>query len=748
MSVLCSPLVQSVVAIKHTTRMFALRFNDIPSTVKMAFVVGIIINYIRDVFLDVEDYITFKEDDVYMIYFPKIVIDNNPIYTTIINDLSVIFKRNKIPIERVNISIDRMPDAKEDGIPELSVGDIEVNYSDIKACEELPPSNHTLFTRADEFYILLLHLQRLVEIDGKPDIIHDNLLYLSSAFYWNEQRTKEQERDELFVDRNKWIAICKELNVNDELAIRHFDNAKRYSYTCITIEEIIKRHSREAREAIEQYRESRIKQRIRTLFNFKINSSTPSDNELWKAFAEYVRKDHFYANGAMYKLRENYCMKIIASQLRGVINNFICYVKEVCLSLKYELIENDKTSDVEALNHRYQKIIQPFENKSSAAFATLAIEQYAQTQIRNEMQTKAIPFQDTVVVYDDNKAYMRKAFMEDQFTSIADVPIMNYGKMPGEMQALSEVRHALKQVFVYKENVHWFIKWCGSLLAHKPERCCLIMYGPKGGNAKTTLANVLLQIFGEWGIQCRPDMLAPNGKSSSCTPFEVELLNKVLAIFSEPQKGVKYSSSGVKELSGADRKKGAAKYKDPIEFQQTAKPVILCNSIPEFDEIDSALIDRLHILKCIGRYMKNATPEDEEHHIYPRDDDFWRNATRIRALAHLIVHEGLPAYIEEGLGKTPMMEEELRIWRKNVCPFTRFLDLTQTTFNSRIVYSSSNQVYASFRRINPQMSLTFTEFIERMKETTGISTIKIKNDSVTYYPFYAPNCSDLFYPSE
>jgi hypothetical protein len=522
--------------------------------------------------------------------------------------------------------------------------------------------------------------------------------------------------------------------------VKYFDEARRYSYTVITIEEIIRRQSREMAQLISKYREARIKQKIRTLFNFIRFPHDPSDNELWKAFSEYIRKDHFFADGSIYVLDENYCRKVAPSEMREVINTFVSYIKEVKLSIKHELQEADKSGDVEKLNVRYQRIIKPFESKTSAKFVADAIENYNQTKLRNEVQAKAIPFEDTVVVYDQNKIYMRPAFMEDQFTGCAGVPVTGFGKFATEQKALVEVKAALKQIFVYDENVHWFVKWCGSLLTHKPERCCLFMYGPKGGNAKTTLANVLLTIFGAWGVQCRPDMLAPSGKSSSCTPFDVELINKVLAVFSEPQKGIRYSSSALKELTGGDRKKGAAKYKDPIEFDQTAKIMILLNQMLELDEIDMAMLDRVFILKCIGRYMRNATPEDAENHIYPRDDSFWKDMTRIRAFAHLIVHDGLTAYMAEGIRKTTRMEEELTHWRKEICPFTRFLDLTQEYFEGKRCWTSSHQVYAEFKRRTPSQILSYKDFVERFKETTGKATVKKENGE--YYPFYVSNCSD------
>lgn len=745
MSALCSPLASIQVnplsgTQQRSSRMLVLTFMNVPESTSVSYMVRLVVTYLQTIFMEVDEYVTKRDDDYYMIYFPKIVVSSDPIYMTICHDLGAIFERNSITIKRSNIGIDISPTqvSEEEGIPQLSQGDIEISASDIRACEDLSPSNNTLLNNIDHFHILLLFIEKIVERD--PSFITQYILYISSAYYRSEKVKSYNNREDLVVSRDKWTNIMKTLGVDQDTATKYFDNAKRYSYTTITLEEIIRRQSPEMRQLIDQYREARIKQKIRVLFNFVRFPNDPSDNELWKAFSEYIRKDHFFADGSIYVLDENYCRKVVPSEMREVINTFVTYVNEVKVSIKNDLIESDKSADIEKLNLRYQRIIRQFESKTSAKFVADSIENYNHTKLRNEVQSKAIPFEDMVVIYDNNQIFMRKAFMEDQFTGCAGVPIMGFGKLQSEQTALEEVNKALKQIFVYDENVHFFIKWCGSLLTHKPERCCLFMYGPKGGNAKTTLANVLLTIFGAWAVQCRPDMLAPNGKSSSCTPFDMELENKVIAVFSEPQKGIKYSSSALKELTGGDRKKGAAKYKDPREFDQTAKIMILLNQMLELDEVDPAMIDRVFILKCIGRYMRNATPDQAENHIYPRDDSFWKDMIRIRAMAHIIVHVGLPAYMEEGLKKTQKMEEELHHWRKEVCPFTRFLDYTQEFFEGKRKYTGSRQVYARFRFYNPSFSQSYDDFVARFKETTGKSTVNMGKEE--YYPFYVPNCQE------
>jgi len=303
----------------------------------------------------------------------------------------------------------------DEAIADLSQGDDhEISSSDIKACVELPPTNNTILTRIDQFQILLLYIEKITARD--PSFIRGNLLYLSSAFFRSEKAKSYNNREELVVSRDKWVTIMKGLGIDAKQATEYFDQAKLYSYTTITIEEIISRYSAEMAHLIAQYRQARIKQKIRVLFNFTRFPCDPSDNELWKAFSEFVRKDHFFADGSIYVLDENYCRKISPSEMREVINTFIVLANEVRLSIKYDQEEAGKTADVEKLTTRYQRIIRQFESKMSAKFIADAIENYNHTKLRDTIQAKAIPFEDIAIIYDNGSIFMRKAFMEDQFT--------------------------------------------------------------------------------------------------------------------------------------------------------------------------------------------------------------------------------------------------------------------------------------------------------------------------------------------
>ena len=131
----------------------------------------------------------------------------------------------------------------------------------------------------------------------------------------------------------------------------------------------------------------------------------------------------------------------------------------------------------------------------------------------------------------------------------------------------------------------------------------------------------------------------------------------------------------IKSMTGGDPKTAAAKYKDASTFDQTAKVIMLCNIVPSFDGIDPALLDRVYMMPCIGRYMPDAPLDPEEQkrrHVYPRNDDFWTREGIVDALLWLML-KYWDDYIEKGLKQTASQFKATLQWKKQSCFASRFI---------------------------------------------------------------------------
>ena len=680
------------------------------------------------------------------IYFPTIVIDNDPIYRVLINmiakalnDAQLFNDENecygRVKWSEANVSFEEDPEPVEDFAEALRFNCDSISQGHLNAQQCCHLTTHTIALSVDRFSLLLEYYHNIHKYDQL--FFYQHIRYIVGAYHHQRKLTTYAERERNHVTSGEWESIAAKFGVDKAVAARYYKQVEDYAYTTVTMEEILKRHNKEIADKLESHQNDKLRHMIAELI---LQNETPSHNKLWEVFAEFIRMDHFYADKKIWVLDEVKCIERGPNELRPVVNRFINYIKEGVMFVQADPGCEKKQQDI---SDRIRDMCKPFENSSSCRFIESACSNYLFTRFRTAIRQSAIPFSDVVLVFDQNKLYERKAFMEDQFTSTVPVSVLGFGKSDKDKTAIKDVREALRKMFRHKDNIDFFIRWCGSLLAHRPERTCLIMYGPKGGNAKTTIFKVLCSIFGEYATQCRPDILIANTKGGqTCTPFEMDLMNKVLAVVSEPQKSQIYSSSTLKDMTGGDLKKAAAKYKDPVTFEQTAKPVILSNHMIQFDEVDTPLCDRLYILHCYGRFTNIANPDktiqETEHH-YPVDEDFW-NDERKQALAYLLIYEGFPQYIEKGLIKTKYMLDELNKWKSDNNAFTAFCISCKQIHNGKRWQTEAKNVYSVFKEKHQRQysNLSYDSFISQFVASTGLQIKNLLGED--YFDFYHPQC--------
>jgi phage/plasmid-associated DNA primase len=171
--------------------------------------------------------------------------------------------------------------------------------------------------------------------------------------------------------------------------------------------------------------------------------------------------------------------------------------------------------------------------------------------------------------------------------------------------------------------------------------------------------------------------------------------------------------------------------------------MILCNDIPKFDKVDAALLDRLYIIRCPGRFRPDADPDpavQRQQHVYPIDHEFW-NEQRIRALLHVARTEGYHFYAKDGLQKTPAQMKELKEWNMSNDEYACFAEVIQETYHNVKYYTEATSVYNFFKLKHPRSSvhLSYEGFKKAFYESTGYKTIVI--DETQYYQFYHPDCN-------
>jgi hypothetical protein len=690
------------------------------------------------------------------IYFPFIVINDDPIYKVLTRMISKSLndacffedKRNRYGIVNwtkgsrpLPVSIEKNPQHVQEIKRCLSFGCESVSERHIQAQRAVMTTAHTLSLAMDQFSMLL---EYYIEIHKtEPEFFSRNIRYIAGAFYRHKKRYAYAERERSSVVVDDWLKVTDIFGIDPLVARRYYNDVENYAYTTTTMEEVLRDHKNKwYSECLDHHNTSKLRHSAKQLIT---QARKPSHDQLWELFAGFVRHDHFYAESRIWVLDDSRCVQRGANELRPVIRKFTNLIRDGKLAVMTDAHYNDDLVKGDDIDDRIEEMCKPFENRASCKFVEDACANYLCTQIKTAIRGSAIPFRDLVLVFDQNKLYERRAYMEDQFTSTAPVSVKGFGHTDRDKRAVQDIRDLLYKMFVHKENVDWNIRWMGSLLAHRPERVCSIWYGPKGGNAKTTFTKILVWLFGEYAVQCRPDILITNKNGGqTCTPFEAELQGRVLAVISEPQKTQVYSSSTLKDMTGSDLKIAAKKYKDPVQFEQTAKPIILSNHLPQFDDVTQPLTDRLFISHCYGRFTTGAPlsveQQRKEHH-YPADNDFWTDE-RKQALAWLIIYEGFPAYIKEGLNKTSYQRKELLEYTKENSDFMRFAEKCKEDLNGERCLTTAMTVHEIFKKKFPRKydTMSFDDFITEFARTTGHNVVQY--DDQDWFEFYHPDCND------
>lgn len=145
-----------------------------------------------------------------------------------------------------------------------------------------------------------------------------------------------------------------------------------------------------------------------------------------------------------------------------------------------------------------------------------------------------------------------------------------------------------------------------------------------GSNGKSTLFGLIKEAYGKLYIKCGSSLLAASSSRTAAAsgPNEdlVSTKGKRVLLFSEPDSKHKLSAAVVKELTGGDEQSTRGMYAKKETFVVNGMPHVLCNKIPELDDMDGGVRRRL---RCIpyGATFVDDTEESRRqplppHHYY------------------------------------------------------------------------------------------------------------------------------------
>ena len=130
------------------------------------------------------------------------------------------------------------------------------------------------------------------------------------------------------------------------------------------------------------------------------------------------------------------------------------------------------------------------------------------------------------------------------------------------------------------------------------DQVVLVHYNVAGSNGKSTFFGLVAKTFGALYVTCAPTLLvaASLNNPSAANEELMSIRGTSVVLFSEPSTTTKLSASFLKKLTGGDEQASRHNYGRKATFTFSGLANILCNKIPELDDMDGGMERRL---KCV-----------------------------------------------------------------------------------------------------------------------------------------------------
>lgn len=174
------------------------------------------------------------------------------------------------------------------------------------------------------------------------------------------------------------------------------------------------------------------------------------------------------------------------------------------------------------------------------------------------------------------------------------------------------IRKLLKDWTSSEKDYEFLLDWLAyNLLPNNMLRGFLIVYGPKR-TGKSQLQFLIRRLVGQESFATITPGLFTGDDRFGMWP----LLNKLAVGLSELDEGVVFKTDRLKALVAGDPMSIEKKYGGTITAIVPVKITIFTNYLPEFNNLDDALVDRMHLLNFANKFSIGPSPveaiSDEE----------------------------------------------------------------------------------------------------------------------------------------
>jgi putative DNA primase/helicase len=167
-----------------------------------------------------------------------------------------------------------------------------------------------------------------------------------------------------------------------------------------------------------------------------------------------------------------------------------------------------------------------------------------------------------------------------------------------------------------KENLDYFQRIMGYCLTGSKEAQSYFIWYGKGSNGKSLILNLLQAVLGKAASPISKSVMVDMGKKGSNGCEMITLKDLRLGTFSETNSNDALNEGILKTISGGDRIRARALYKEEISFELFVKLIVCTNHKPEFNGADHGTTRRIKLLPFDAKFVsKDPNPAKREYPI-------------------------------------------------------------------------------------------------------------------------------------
>ncbi|WP_407436561.1 phage/plasmid primase, P4 family [Treponema sp.] len=265
----------------------------------------------------------------------------------------------------------------------------------------------------------------------------------------------------------------------------------------------------------------------------------------------------------------------------------------------------------------------------------------------------------------------------------------------------------LMQIFNNDMDLIYFVqKALGYTLSGDiSEQCMFILFG-SGANGKSTLLNVIQNLFGDYAVSTITDTFMK--KNSEQTNDLARLKNARLVIASEAEENKPMSESLIKQITGGDKISARFLYGEYFDFTPTFKIFMATNHKPKISGGDNGIWRRIKLIP----FTVSIPEEKRDKHLQEKLME--ENAGILNWLL-----EGYRMWEKEGLQEPDAVREANNEYRFDMDIVQNFICdclIIDATLKERILNAELFETFLKWCEKNNETAWTQRKFTSKMKE--------------------------------